>query len=286
MNRRFTTQSELDDLVNRWHEGPSGVVELHEFLGLTASEYALYLEEPRAFWVAFRGDSDGRDERPPDPEPELQHQDNCPYPLTPCQCSRMHLIGETYRLRERVIAAEARLARMLQLKQVDPYATWPIEVVLAENETRARAAAAAGYTVDQEPDTKQWLIDWSTPIPSDDTSTHYAVVVTVVGPLPPKYRNWHHPDMVRLSEAIVAAAHGGAPDGTDPDISAQIVPGHAVGYDVTDVENPTAKQILAALGHYTSTACHHRLHDQCRHSCKFGDEPCQCHCHAVERGGP
>lgn len=30
---------------------------------------------------------------------------------------------------------------------------------------------------------------------------------------------------------------------------------------------------------YTSTACHHGLHEQCRQRCKFCDTPCRCECH-------
>lgn len=31
--------------------------------------------------------------------------------------------------------------------------------------------------------------------------------------------------------------------------------------------------------HYTSTACHHTDHDQCRRTCKFCDKACGCDCH-------
>lgn len=31
--------------------------------------------------------------------------------------------------------------------------------------------------------------------------------------------------------------------------------------------------------HYLSTYCHHRLHDQCRLTCKICAAPCQCPCH-------
>lgn len=35
---------------------------------------------------------------------------------------------------------------------------------------------------------------------------------------------------------------------------------------------------------YTSTACHHRLHDQCRKVCKFCDHWCLCDCHGPSVG--
>lgn len=31
--------------------------------------------------------------------------------------------------------------------------------------------------------------------------------------------------------------------------------------------------------HYTSTACWHELHNQCRKTCKFCEKPCLCDCH-------
>lgn len=31
---------------------------------------------------------------------------------------------------------------------------------------------------------------------------------------------------------------------------------------------------------YTSTACHHERHQECRFSCKFCDAICQCLCHS------
>jgi hypothetical protein len=33
---------------------------------------------------------------------------------------------------------------------------------------------------------------------------------------------------------------------------------------------------------YTSTACHHDLHERCRRVCKFCDQPCGCACHDGE----
>ncbi len=33
---------------------------------------------------------------------------------------------------------------------------------------------------------------------------------------------------------------------------------------------------------YTSTACHHELHDQCRQVCKFCESACLCPCHSEE----
>jgi hypothetical protein len=33
---------------------------------------------------------------------------------------------------------------------------------------------------------------------------------------------------------------------------------------------------------YLSTACWHRLHSQCRKTCKFCGRPCQCECHPHE----
>lgn len=38
---------EIDDAVAAWHEGGSGL-ELHEFLGMTWEEYALWVETPAA----------------------------------------------------------------------------------------------------------------------------------------------------------------------------------------------------------------------------------------------
>lgn len=35
--------------------------------------------------------------------------------------------------------------------------------------------------------------------------------------------------------------------------------------------------------HYWSTACHHRLHDRCRHTCKFCSRHCECPCHLSEK---
>ncbi len=34
-------------------------------------------------------------------------------------------------------------------------------------------------------------------------------------------------------------------------------------------------------GHYTSTACHHGLHERCREVCKHCDERCRCVCHTL-----
>jgi hypothetical protein len=34
------TDDEIDDLVERWHQGAGGRQELHEFLGMTWDEYA------------------------------------------------------------------------------------------------------------------------------------------------------------------------------------------------------------------------------------------------------
>jgi hypothetical protein len=36
---------------------------------------------------------------------------------------------------------------------------------------------------------------------------------------------------------------------------------------------------IEQLEHYTSTACHHDLHDRCRHTCKYCAKPCRCTCH-------
>jgi hypothetical protein len=37
---------------------------------------------------------------------------------------------------------------------------------------------------------------------------------------------------------------------------------------------------------YTSTACRHDLHTECRHTCKFCRAPCRCACHAARRMTP
>jgi hypothetical protein len=39
--------SEIDDFVDVWHRG-DGRVELHEFLGMTSEEYALWVSNPDA----------------------------------------------------------------------------------------------------------------------------------------------------------------------------------------------------------------------------------------------
>lgn len=38
--------------------------------------------------------------------------------------------------------------------------------------------------------------------------------------------------------------------------------------------------------HYTSTACVHQLHDQCRRTCKFCGHYCQCWCHEAGAAVP
>jgi hypothetical protein len=117
MRPRFRNETELEDLIDRWHDEDDDTVPnipLHTYLGLTAGEYALYVESPVAFWRQREADEtiaglSGRragDERLPDPEPELQHQDGCGFAVEPCTCSRAHLIGESYRLRERLQLAE------------------------------------------------------------------------------------------------------------------------------------------------------------------------------------
>lgn len=37
--------------------------------------------------------------------------------------------------------------------------------------------------------------------------------------------------------------------------------------------------MTAAQHAYTSTACTHELHEQCRGTCKFCAGPCRCACH-------
>ena len=39
--------TDIDDYIDRWHEHP-GAESLHEYLGLTWDEYALWVEEPRS----------------------------------------------------------------------------------------------------------------------------------------------------------------------------------------------------------------------------------------------
>jgi len=39
--------------------------------------------------------------------------------------------------------------------------------------------------------------------------------------------------------------------------------------------------VSASFHIYTSTACYHGLHDECRLSCKWCREPCCCMCHEV-----
>lgn len=43
-----------------------------------------------------------------------------------------------------------------------------------------------------------------------------------------------------------------------------------------------AEQALADREHYTSTACHHESHTECRKTCKFCSSPCKCPCHVKE----
>jgi hypothetical protein len=38
---------DIDDYIDQWHEG-AGQGELHEFLGFTEEEYALWVERPEA----------------------------------------------------------------------------------------------------------------------------------------------------------------------------------------------------------------------------------------------
>jgi hypothetical protein len=40
------TNEELDDLVDRWHNGEGEGLELHEYLGMTWEEYEQWLTSP------------------------------------------------------------------------------------------------------------------------------------------------------------------------------------------------------------------------------------------------
>jgi hypothetical protein len=42
-----TLWTDIDDWVDRWHEGPS-TLELHDFLGMDWEEYRLWAEQPAA----------------------------------------------------------------------------------------------------------------------------------------------------------------------------------------------------------------------------------------------
>ena len=40
------------------------------------------------------------------------------------------------------------------------------------------------------------------------------------------------------------------------------------------------RRLFASSAHvYTSTACHHGMHDRCRKECKFCGVKCRCACH-------
>lgn len=45
-----------------------------------------------------------------------------------------------------------------------------------------------------------------------------------------------------------------------------------------------AQQESQPAHHYTSTACQHGIHDQCRRECKFCSASCACSCHKQEEG--
>ena len=49
--------------------------------------------------------------------------------------------------------------------------------------------------------------------------------------------------------------------------------------------NDTNGDHMTLIEHvYTSTACQHGLHDQCRRTCKFCDAHCRCNCHTTMHG--
>jgi hypothetical protein len=39
---------DVDDFVDQWHDDPEGSADLAEYLGMTADEYALWVEKPEA----------------------------------------------------------------------------------------------------------------------------------------------------------------------------------------------------------------------------------------------
>jgi hypothetical protein len=41
------------------------------------------------------------------------------------------------------------------------------------------------------------------------------------------------------------------------------------------------RKVLVTDHQYTSTACHHERHQECRFTCKFCDAICQCLCHSM-----
>jgi len=43
------TEEEIDDKIDEWHNGNTGV-ELHEYLGMTLEEYALFVTDPDAYF--------------------------------------------------------------------------------------------------------------------------------------------------------------------------------------------------------------------------------------------
>jgi hypothetical protein len=42
---------------------------------------------------------------------------------------------------------------------------------------------------------------------------------------------------------------------------------------------PKLKMAMPSALHYTSTACQHAKHAECRQTCKFCNAPCACPCH-------
>jgi hypothetical protein len=38
------TDEEIDNLIDRWHNGEGGDIDLHEFLGMTYEEYQEFVE--------------------------------------------------------------------------------------------------------------------------------------------------------------------------------------------------------------------------------------------------
>jgi len=45
---------------------------------------------------------------------------------------------------------------------------------------------------------------------------------------------------------------------------------------------PMSSDFAASCGHYTSTACLHDRHDECRQTCKFCSAACRCACHGAK----
>lgn len=50
--------TDIDDYIERWH-GDAGSTEIEDFLGMTPSEYGLYVEQPRSLRLILAAHSSG-----------------------------------------------------------------------------------------------------------------------------------------------------------------------------------------------------------------------------------